>query len=311
MKFVVYNPHSAGGRTGREWDRIATHLRKAIGAFAAAATRARNEATLLVRDAIKRGARHVIAVGGDGTINEAVNGLFADDLTIAPDVEFGFVAHGTGGDFRRTFDIASGIEPACTRLASGATRRIDLGRIRFVDDRGSATVRHFNNIASLGLSGATARAVNNAAWSRGLFGEKALFHFHSVRELLRYRFARVGLRVDGAPVELGPIATIVIANGRYFGGGMLVAPDAMPDDGVFDLIVVRGRSKRELIAALNLVYTGRHVAHPAVTLLRGRLVEVVPLDQAEAPVLLEIDGESPGRLPASFEVLPSALTLRC
>lgn len=311
MKFVVYNPRSAGGRTGREWDRIATHLRGAIGAFSDAATRARDEATLLVRDAIRRGARHVIAVGGDGTINEAVNGLFADDLTIAPDVEFGFVAHGTGGDFRRTFDIASGIEPACARLASGSMRRIDLGRIRFVDERGRPAVRHFNNIASLGLSGATARAVNNAVWSRGLLGERALFHFHSVRELLRYRFAGVRLSIDGMPVEPGPIATIVVANGRYFGGGMLVAPDALPDDGVFDVIVVRGRSKRELIAALNLVYTGDHLSHPAVTLMRGRRIDVAPLDHAPEPVLLEIDGESPGRLPASFEVLPSALTLRC
>jgi YegS/Rv2252/BmrU family lipid kinase len=311
VKFVVYNPHSAGGRTGREWNRIAAHLRKAIGAFTDAATCARNEATLLVRNAIRQGARHIVAVGGDGTINEAINGLFDDGLTIPPGIEFGFVAHGTGGDFRRTFDISSGIELACARLASGATRRIDLGRIRFVDDRGNVAVRHFNNIASLGLSGATARAVNNAAWSRGLLGEKALFHLHSVRELLRYRFAKVGLSVDGVPVELGPIATIVIANGRYFGGGMLVAPDALPDDGVFDLVVVRGKSKRELIAALNLVYTGRHVSHPAVTLMRGRKIEVVPLDQVQAPVLLEIDGESPGRLPASFEVLPSALTLRC
>lgn len=313
MKFVVYNPRSAGGRTGREWESIAARIRNAIGAFEAAATRARDEATRLVREAVAAGARDVIAVGGDGTINEAINGLFRDDLSIPGDVSFGFVAHGTGGDFRRTFRIAQGVDAACARLAGGATRRIDLGRLSFVDDVGRPALRHFNNIASLGLSGATSRAVNDATLSRRLLGERALFHFHSVKELLRYRFPSVGLKVDGVDIELGPIATVVVANGRYFGGGMLIAPAAEPDDGVFEIIIVRGRNKRELVAAMNLVYTGAHVNHPAVRVMRGRRIDVVPVatDGRDDPVLLEIDGESPGRLPASFEVLPGALNLRC
>jgi YegS/Rv2252/BmrU family lipid kinase len=312
VKFVVYNPRSAGGRTGGEWDHIAARIRNAIGSFEAAATRARDEATLFVREAVTAGASDVIAVGGDGTINEAINGLFRDDLSIPDHVSFGFVAHGTGGDFRRTFRIAPGVEAACARLADGATRRIDLGRVTFVDDAGRPALRHFNNIASLGLSGATSRVVNDATVSRRLLGERALFHFHSVKELLRYRFPTVGLKVDGVDIELGPIATVVVANGRYFGGGMLIAPDAKPDDGMFEVIIVRGKSKRELIAAMNLVYTGAHVNHPAVRIMRGRRIEVAPIEKTPArPIWLETDGESPGRLPARFEILPKALTLRC
>jgi YegS/Rv2252/BmrU family lipid kinase len=311
MRFVVYNPQAAGGRTGREWPGIAKRLEAAVGAFAAQPTRARDDATRLVREAVANGASEVIAIGGDGTISEAINGLFDGAMPARSPVTFGFVSAGTGSDFARMFGIAGGLDAACARLAAGRTQRIDVGRLSFRDEQGRPAVRYFNNTASLGLSGATARAVNGASLSRFL-GPRAMFRYHSVAELIRYRFPRVGYSVDGAAQVEERIATLVVANGCYFGSGMKIAPDADLADGMLEVVVVKGESKSQLIAAMNLVYTGRHLSHPAVRALRGRRIDVVPLDEAESgPVLLEVDGESPGRLPATFEVLPDALTLRC
>lgn len=311
MRFVVYNPRSAGGRTERRWDAIAKRLAAAIGPFESEPTTRQGDAARIVRDAVAAGAREIIAVGGDGTVSEAADGLLAPYSAAASPVTLGFVSCGTGGDLCRSLGLEPGIEAACARLAAGGKRLLDAGRVSFIDESGREAVRHFVNIASLGMSGATVRAVNNARVSR-LLGPRGLFHFHSVSTLLRYRFQRVGLKIDGQEIDPGSIATVVIANGACFGGGMRIAPDADPEDGILDIVIVRGTSRRELIGAMHLVYTGRHVTHPAVRILRGRRIEAIPLDERRTgPVLIELDGEAPGRLPATFEVLPKALTLTC
>lgn len=311
MRFVIYNPASAGGRTGRQWRDIARRLETAIGPFEFQATTAPGDAAPIVRNAVARGAREVIAVGGDGTVNEVAHGLLSAGVASSQRPVLGFVGSGTGGDLCRSLGLEPGLDAACARLASDRTRKLDAVRVQFSDDTGTQSLRHYINIGSLGMSGATVRAVNSAGLSR-LLGARGLFHFHSVATLLRYRFQRVGLRIDGTEIDPGPIATVVVANGSCFGGGMRIAPDADPCDGTLDIVVVRGTSRRDLIASMNLVYSGRHMAHPAVRAYRGRKIEAVPMeDQHTGPVLIELDGEAPGRLPATFELLPAALTLRC
>src|ERR1700761_796189 len=308
---VVVNPRSGGGRTGREWRKIERALNDAYPNMTAIMTRRRGEATALVRQALLEGCSEVVAVGGDGTINEAINGFFVESGPISPDAVFAFVTSGTGGDFRKTFGIAPGADAAIARLKSAKTRAVDVGRVSCLSRNGEPVVRYFINIASFGMSGLIVDSVNRARLAK-LFGGSFAFQFHSLFGLLRYRDRAVRIRVDGAFDEITSISTVAVANGQYFGGGMKVAPVAKPDDGVFDVIVMGGTPKGRAVADMKLLYTGEHLNKPGVRALRGTRVVAVPVAETGGhPVWIEVDGESAGRLPATFEILPRALNLRC
>jgi YegS/Rv2252/BmrU family lipid kinase len=308
---VVVNPRSGNGRTAREWPKIERLLRDAYPNMAVLATRRRGEATALVRQALLEGCSEVVAVGGDGTINEAVNGFFSEDGPISPEAVFAFVTSGTGGDFRRSFGIAPGFEAAIARLKSAKTHPIDVGRVSCISQRGEPVVRYFVNIASFGMSGLIVDSVNRARIAK-LFGGSFAFGFHSLMGMLRYRDRAVRIRVNGSFDEITSISTVAVANGQFFGGGMKVAPKARPDDGVFDVIVMGGGRKSRAAADMKLIYTGEHLNNPSVRAMRGARVVAVPVAETGGrPVLVEVDGESAGRLPATFEILPGALNLRC
>lgn len=308
---VVVNPRSGGGRTRREWRAIERALESAYPNMTVVKTRRRGDAAALVRDALLEGCSEIVAVGGDGTINEAVNGFFAEGGPIAPDAVFAFVTSGTGGDFRKSFGIAPGYEAAIARLKSAKVRTVDVGRVSCLSRHGAPVTRHFINIASFGMSGVIVDSVNRARIAK-LFGGKFAFAFHSLMGMLRYRDRAVRIRVDGALDEITRISTVAVANGLYFGGGMKVAPNARPDDGLFDVIVMGGTPKSRAAADMKLIYTGEHLNNPAVRALRGSRVVAVPVAETGGhPVLVEVDGESAGRLPATFEILPRALNLRC
>jgi YegS/Rv2252/BmrU family lipid kinase len=309
--FVVVNPRSGNGRTAREWPEIERALRAVYSRLEITLTRGRGHATEDVRDALKRGQNEIIAVGGDGTISEAINGFFEEGGSVAPDAVFSFITSGTGGDFRKTLGIASGWRAALARLKEPSIRPVDIGRISCLAESGEPIVRYFINIASFGLSGTVVDSVNRARIAK-LFGGKFAFAFHSGLDLLAHRAHPVCIRLDNTADETIPISTVAIANGQYFGGGMLVAPKAATDDGLFDIVIIRSTPKRQSMVEMKLLYAGKHLALPHVRSLRGRRVIAVPAPETDGfPVLIEADGESVGRLPASFEVLPHALKLRC
>ena len=307
--FAVVNPRSSNGRTRRDWPQIEAALHTVYPELEIAITKKRGDATELVREALREGHSEIVAIGGDGTINEAVNGFFDPEGSIAPDAVFAFVTSGTGGDFRKTFDHEPGTLAAVARLKNASVRPVDVGRISCVSLAGESVVRYFVNIASFGLSGVIVDWVNRARIAK-LFGGSFAFQFHSARALLFYRERMVRIRVDGDFDEIASIATVAVANGRYFGGGMHVAPNALPDDGVFDVIVMGGG--RRTISDLKLLYTGEHIDTPGVRVLRGRKIMAAPVAETGGhAVLIELDGESAGRLPATFEILPRALNVRC
>jgi YegS/Rv2252/BmrU family lipid kinase len=309
--FIVVNPHSGGGRTGREWPNIERALRAAYPHMRLAITQGRGDATSLVRHALSEGHHEIVAVGGDGTINEAVNGLFDADGPIMPDAVFGFITSGTGGDFRKTFGVAPGYPEAIARLKRAPVHRIDVGKLTCLTRDGKPTVRYFANIGSFGLFGAVVDAVNRARFAKWLGGSFA-FAFHSARALLTYRDRAVRLKIDDVYDEITRISTVAIANGQFFGGGMRVAPEAIPDDGLFDVIIMGGTSRRRALADLRQIYSGEHLTNPAVRAVRGRKIVAAPVaETAGRPVLIEVDGECAGQLPATFELLPRALNLRC
>jgi diacylglycerol kinase (ATP) len=309
--FVVVNPRSGAGRTGREWPAIQRALREAYPNMSVGMTAGRGDATMMVRHALDEGQMEIVAVGGDGTINEAVNGFFDAGGPVAPDAVFGYVTSGTGGDFRKSFSVAPGYAAAIARLKAAPVRPIDIGRLSCLSAQGAPVVRYFANIGSFGMSGVIVDSVNRARVAK-LFGGQFAFAFHSALGMLSYRDRTIRIRVDGEYDEIATISTVAVANGQYFGGGMRVAPNASVDDGMFDVVIMGGTSKSKALADMKLIYTGEHLNNPAVRVVRGAKVMALPVAETRGrPVLIEVDGESAGQLPATFEILPRALNLRC
>lgn len=305
---VILNPRARGGLAAREAPGVLNRLKALHPDLRLLETRYTGHATDLARQAITEGTTRLIAIGGDGTASETVNGYLSPNGTIvASPPAFGFVPLGTGGDWCRSLGFDGTADGALNMIATGGTRRVDVGRIRFIADDGTPTTRLFTNIASFGLSGPVDRAVNRVKASRYLSG-RAVFKIATLAALMRYRFQHVAIRVDENPPIDARIAVVAIANGAYFGGGMWVAPPARMDDGRLEVIVVRGETKAKLARDMNRVYAGDHMDDANTTHLSGTSVTVEPLDTAATgPVLLDIDGESPGRLPATFDILPRAI----
>jgi diacylglycerol kinase (ATP) len=297
---LIVNPASAGGRTGRQFAAIAGVVRSAVGEFEARFTDAVGHAAALARQAALGGHGLVVAVGGDGTASEVIDGLQHAGYRR----EFGFIPRGCGGDLRRSLGIPADVAGAVRFLKGHPTRTIDLGRLELTTDAGPR-VRHFANVASCGLSAAVARAANRTT---KVLGGPLSFKLAAVRSLLGWRDQRIRWRVDGGAWEEGPVTAFAVCNARYFGGGMMVAPEAVLDDGLLDVTIWRGYGLIDFARHQRKIYDGRHVALPGTRTLRARTVDLEPVDGA--PVLLEVDGEQPGRLPARFGVLPRALTLR-
>jgi YegS/Rv2252/BmrU family lipid kinase len=308
---VVVNPVAGSGRMRRELPLLRDALSEYFPDLDVRETQAPGDAAHLACMLAKEGAPLVIAAGGDGTVSEVVDGLLWARNEGGAATQLGILPVGTGSDLARGLGLSGELPALVKKLAESPGRKLDAGRVDYTDDHGALASRHFINITSLGLSGPTVRAVN-AVKSSGRMSGKLVFLWHTIREMLRYRFQDVRITVDGGePVE-ARIALVACANSRFFGGGMMIAPDAVPDDGLLEVVVVRGRSKLRLIADLRLLYSGAHKDNPACTFMRGRTIRVEPLGDPDINgALLDVDGESPGRIPATFTVMPGAITVRC
>jgi diacylglycerol kinase (ATP) len=303
---VVVNPAAGGGRLLAAWPGLQALLEARLGPVSVLTTEREGQGRELAREHVRNGAKLVIAAGGDGTANEVADGL----LLAGGGPELGVISVGTGRDFIRTLGGQADLEAAVDAIGSGRTRRIDAGRATFRTDDGTIATRHFLNVASLGLSGPTVRAVNRSKQGRAVHG-KVAFYYHTIIELLRYRPQNVRVRFDDGDVIDVRTALIVAANGRYFGSGMMIAPNAAIDDGLFDALVYRAPGKLRMVLDFNLIYRGAHVNLPRVLIKRCKWFEVEPMGDAKSnAAILEVDGESPGRIPARFEILPGALMLR-
>ena len=253
--------------------------------------------TDLAREAAEGGAKLLVAVGGDGTVNEVVNGLAG-----AHDVELAVVHRGTGGDFVRTFGIPHNIEDALAIAHDGATREIDLGRATLRTWAGREGSTWFANIGSAGMSGAVAKRVNETGKA---LGGTIAYAWSTLAVFARWQNAQVTVTVDGEK-RSGPMYDVIVANGRYLAGGMMICPEAEPDDGLFDVLLIGDVTKRELVTTLPKIYRGTHLPHPKAELLRGREV----LIESPEPLPVELDGEQPGTTPVRFELVPRALRVR-
>ena len=273
-------------------------------------TQGPGDATQLARQALLDGIELVVGVGGDGTINEVVNGFFDDSgAPLSQTAELAIMMMGTGGDFRRTFGIGPSWQDCLDVLATGRSRTIDVGRLAFTDAQGNSVKRYFNNIASFGASGAIVHAVNAARWSK-LLGGTFAFKWATVVSLMGYRTRKVRIRVDDTFDEILDLTLCAVCNGRYFGGGMCIGPQAELDDGLFDVVLVSDMGTLDFVRHSRMLYAGEHIGKRGIRVVRGRRVIAEPVDGSDVVTLLDVDGEGPGRLPATFEIVPSALQVR-
>jgi len=298
---LIVNPQSQGGRLGKQWAEVAETIGRAFP-FEHVTTGGPGDATRLAREALRGGAERVVAIGGDGTINEVVNGFFEDGVPVAPDASFALIPFGTGGDFRRTIGLPQEIGAAAAVIKANHRRKIDVGKLELTTNSGAKTLRMFANIASFGVSGVVDRLVNESGKRFG----RLSFAIATARATWSYKNQRVQLVFDGADRVEATINTVAVANGKYFGGAMKVAPDAEVDDGLFDIVAMGDFGFGDLVRSGRRLYKGTHLAMDKVTTRRARIVEAEPLEPG-AIVELDVDGECPGRLPARFELLPAAL----
>lgn len=238
-------------------------------------------------------------VGGDGTVNEAVNGLIGAGRQ---DIELAVLPRGTGTDFVRSFGIPTDIEQAARIAVEGRTRALDAGQVTYRSWAGGEAVAYFANIASAGMSGAVAKRTNETT---KVLGGKASYLAATLAVFAGWRNTELHVTVDGA-IRSGRMNDAIVANGRFFGGGMQICPDAEPDDGLFDVLLLGDITKADLLLNLPKIYRGTHLPHPRAELLRGAVVTV----DAPTPLPVEIDGEQPGTTPARFEIVRDALRLR-
>jgi diacylglycerol kinase (ATP) len=301
---VIVNPESNRGRTRKRWSEIREGLRHFIREFKYEFTEKPLDATDLAREAIKEGTELVIGVGGDGTMNEIANGFYEDRQIINPEATLGLVPAGTGCDLVRSLNIPVGLKGALQVLTGAPPVRMDVGRVRFAANDGGEAERFFLNVADFGLGGEVVREVTE----RRLRRKASSYVRCLVSTMLRYRNKRVRIRIDGRDLPDGEYLIGAVANGKIFGKGMKVAPDARLDDGLFDAVLVRGFRFFEFCRHGWKLMNGTHVTHPKVSVVKGRTVEAWANGTEE--VLVEIDGEQLGRLPATFEIVPGNLLVK-
>lgn len=300
---VIVNPASAGGQTGKRWPAVRRLLDRSPGEYLAQLTGSPGEATEIARDALRKGCRMVACVGGDGTVNEVVNGFFdADGQAIAAGATLGIIPAGTGGDFRKSLGMTTNTEAAVAKLVSRKSRAIDVGRIDF----GNGTHRFFVNIADCGLGGAVAARVNQSKRKGSGLRGTAIFLGISLASLMTYAGCQLTVEVDGVAVRR-KLRNLVIANGKYFGGGMKVAPGARIDDGRFDVVLVGMTSRFAAVRGIPALYKGAHVNRPEVQVIRGSSISVST--NSREPVLFDVEGEQIGQVPARITCLAAALNV--
>jgi YegS/Rv2252/BmrU family lipid kinase len=303
---VILNPTAGSGAAARKRAAIVGALTAGGVAPEVVQTEAPGDAGRLVREARRDGVECVVLVGGDGTLNDAVQGYLDPQGNVVSGPDLGLIPSGTGGDFRRTFGIGDTLEDAAERVLTARPRPLDLGLLSVTSHGGELVRRAFINIASFGIGGLTDRIVNSSPkW----MGGKAAFFLGTLRAMAIYRNAPVRVRVDGTVWLEAPIFNVALANGRFFGGGMMIAPDADPADGLLDVVALHDMSRVQSARLAQHIYKGTHLGQTGVSVARGQRIEAEPL-AAGAEVLVDMDGETPGRLPLSAELAPGALRLR-
>ncbi|MGE0153846.1 MAG: diacylglycerol kinase family protein [Reyranellaceae bacterium] len=303
---AIANPAARKGRCGRNWPQIEARLRRHLPVFETRLTARPGHATALARQAVQDGFDTFIAIGGDGTVNEVVNGLVENGALARPGLALCPVPAGTANELCLALGLLADADAPYRTIVAGRTRRIDLIETRCAGLAGGEALRYGYAIACFG---AAAEISHRTSASRLLkrLGGRFSYYYQTLLVTLTYPYWQASLRVDDQPVRSLRLYTGLACNTRNGGGGMMLAPGASFDDGVLDLVLFGEIARRDiLLQKPSWLYQGRHVEHPRVEVVRGRRFQI----EGPAMALVDLDGETIGRLPMTARVIPGALAVK-
>jgi YegS/Rv2252/BmrU family lipid kinase len=302
--FIIINPKAKNGTAGKEWPKLEELIREEYHAeFHAELTKAPLHAMELTRQALREGYNLIVALGGDGLINEVVNGFYENGIPLNPQATLGVLSYATAADFVKTSGIPTDFRKAVKLLNAPSTKSCDLGLISCVGLDGEPIARYFINIAEFGVG---AKVVDRVNKTTKRFGGKASFTWSILRTMLFYQNKNIIYNIDEGAETRSVMSDLVVANGRFYGAGLQPAPDAKIDDGLFDIIIIGDIGFFDAARNLGRLRDGTYLTVPHVSFQRGRRVSA----RCVQDVLIEADGEVIGKLPATFEILPAAIRIR-
>ncbi len=294
---IIVNPTAGSGKAARSADILAQRTAADLQQ-----TSRSGDTIRLARQACAEGVETLVIVGGDGTFSEAVEGVMTrPPESLCPSLAL--LPAGTGGDYRRSFELDESVDSALRRISKQRPRPVDIGFASYLDDQGRRSGRHFLNVCSVGLGGLTDQIVEKGPkW----LGGRAAFFLGASKAALVHTPVPIELKIDDQLIEVAPFSNIAICLGRYFGGGMKIAPDALVDDGLFDIITIEGSALRNLSLAAS-IYQGSHLHRKGVRRYQGKTVSA---SSSRTPTpLIDLDGEQVGKLELKTELKPRALQI--
>jgi YegS/Rv2252/BmrU family lipid kinase len=298
---VVLNPNAGKGKGGKDWDIISSLLKRGKLVFSARFTEGPYHAISLTREGLKEGFRKIITIGGDGTLNEVINGIFSNEACPTSDVTLAMIPVGTGNDWGKMFGIHPDYEEAIRIIGENKVMEHDVGTVDYHEGSVKKT-RYFINIAGLGFESLVVRK-SNIQKAKGR-GGKAIYFYNLLTSLLSYRNTRVEIIIDGKKINAS-VFSVNIGNGKFCGGGMRQTPDAVPNDGMLDVTIIHDIGKLEIIRNLKILYDGSILSHPKIDGYRCKKVEV----NSDKVIYSEADGESLGHTPLAFGIIPGSIKI--
>jgi YegS/Rv2252/BmrU family lipid kinase len=301
---AIVNPNSKGGKTGKFWPEIKSKIKSAIGSIDVHFTKHRSDATVIARASLHQGYTWLIAVGGDGTVNEIVNGYFENGTPINIEGKISLVMRGTGNDFRRSTSKSLSLEGDIAALKNGKEHLLDVGKVTCLDSAGNRQERYFDNIASFGMGGNVNIKVSASHLGRFMGGTGAYFTAMFLT-MFHYRNKPVTLKYNGVSEERKKIRYVGVCNGKYAGGNMCFAPKARLNDGLFDVVVLGDINLFGLVRNFQGICNGTFFVSDSPEVGFRQCKQVVASSTED--VLVEADGEVLGKLPATFTIVPKAI----
>lgn len=298
---VIVNPNAGKRRGAKDWDKISVILKKENLSFAVKFTERKGHAVILTLEAISAGFRKIITVGGDGTLNEVVNGVFSNDVCPSKEISLALIPVGTGNDWGRMFGIPLNYEIAVKIIRDNKMMVHDVGLVSYYDST-EKKKRYFINIAGLGFESVVVRKTNLQK-EKGR-GGKLIYFYNLLTSLLSYNNTKAEIIIDGEIIH-ADVFSVNIGNGRYCGGGMRQTPDALPNDGLLDVTIINGMGKFEIIRNLKILYDGTILNHPKIDGYKCKSIKV----SSDSIIYTEADGESLGHTPAEFSIIPASINI--
>ena len=298
---VLINPNAGNGKGKKDWKRISSLMIEEGLSFTEKFTEKKGHAITLTLEGIETGFRKIITVGGDGTLNEVVNGVLLNRFCPTQDITLALIPVGTGNDWGRMIGIPLDYKKAIKIISDEKMMLHDIGNVSFYDGTEKKS-RYFINIAGLGFESVVVRRSNNQK-ERGRSG-KAIYFSNLLMSLLSYKNTKAEIVIDGVKTS-ADVFSINVGNGKYCGGGMRQTPDALPDDGVLDVTIINGMGKIEIIRNLKMLYDGTILNHPKIDGYRCKNIKV----SSESIIYAEADGESLGHTPVEFSIIPRGINV--